>query len=140
MIVLVAVLSQKPYLCCCTVTSLCVVCCPRVVRRSHSSRGGPRQRPGRPMSMFCDEQGWPLVESGELPPQWLSGEAKDAVPVEEPVSSLAECYREEVRGTGYYDNYAEMCKVNSVFSGIAVFYWRARLVFHVHRSARNAMK
>lgn len=94
----------------------------RVVRRSHSGKGGSRRR-GRPVSMFCEQPGWPPIEPGDLPPQWLSDSAKEAVPSQEP---FTDSYKEEVQIPEFYDPYLGTCKVNMNNGDIVVFYGRIR--------------
>ena len=87
----------------------CLIVLRVVRRRSQSNKSGPRRQRGRPVSMYCDQQGWPPIEPGELPPQLLSDVAKDAVPTQEP---LIDSYEEEVQIPEIYDSYSEKCKVN----------------------------
>lgn len=85
----------------------------RVIRRPRSSRNG-RSRAGRPVSMFCDEQGWPMVEPGDLPPPgWLGGATGDTMPAEEPDANAKGGHTAgDVPVDDSYIRYLELCKVN----------------------------
>ena len=95
----------KPWRCSVDGMMSCLVCLIfRVLRRPRSSRNG-RSKAARPVSMFCDEQGWPIIQPSQAPPsEWLS---TSPVRVSEPAISD----QHPAKDSRASENYLEMCKV-----------------------------
>ena len=79
-----------------------------MLRRPRSSRNG-RSKAARPVSMFCDEQGWPVIQSGQAPPSELL--STSPVKVSEPAVSS----QHPAEDSQASENYLEMCKVIRLF-------------------------